>query len=229
MGYFSHRLSGELAERVLSIDRIAKALPNRFLDLLIEIAMGAAFLAAMFAYDATLASIVLGLAVANVALAHTVARMRTDENHALRREQGLLLGLGMLMLRQTDTLRMTSADDDFFSRWSGHQARELSARQRFVELGHVSAALPNLFTVLAHAAVLAFGASQVMAGEMTLGALAAIYVLAAMFLAPIGRFVEFADDWQALAIGLQRLEDITATEEDARFTRQRAAPAPPPR
>ena len=225
MEYFSHRLAGELADRVLSIDRIAKGLPNRFLDLLIEVAMGVAFLAAMLAYDTTLASIVLGLAVANAVLAHVVARMRTDENQALRREQGLLLGLGMLMLRQTDTLRMTSADDSFFSRWSGHQARELAARQRFVEFGHVSASLPGLFTILAHAAVLAFGASQVMAGEMTLGMLAAIYILAAMFLAPIGRFVEFADDWQALAIGLQRLEDITATEEDARFTRQCAAPA----
>ena len=218
--YFSHRLAGDLTDRVLSIDKVAKGLSNNFLDLLVEIAMSAVFLVAMFAYDPILALIVLALAIPNVLLARVISRMQVDEKHALRREQGLMFGLGMLMLRQTDILRMTAADDGFFSRWSGHQARELAVRQRFIEFSHISAALPDFFMFLTQAAVLAIGAGQVMAGDMTLGTLVAIYILAAMFLAPIGRFVEFTNDRQVLDIGLQRLEDITGTEEDVRFSRR---------
>lgn len=218
--YFNHRLAGELTDRILSIDRIAKSLSHRFVDLLIDIAMSAVFLAALFAYDTTLAFVVLGLAVPNAALARAIARTRTEASYELRREQGLLLGLGMLMLRQTDSLRMTAADNGYFSRWSGHQARELAARQRFVELGHINAALPGLFMVLAHAAVLGLGTSRVMSGDMTLGTLAAVYVLAAMFLEPIGRFVEFANDRQELDVGLLRLDDITESEIDAKFRRR---------
>ena len=218
--YFNHRLAGELAHRVLSIDKIAKALSNQFLGLLIDIGMSAVFLAAMLAWDATLALIVLGLALLNASLARVIARMRTDANRAFRREQGLLLGLGMLMLRQTDSLRMTGGDDGFFSRWGGHQARELAARQRFVELGHINAALPGLFMALSHAAVLTLGAGQVIDGGMTLGTLVAFYIVAAMFLAPVGRFVEFADDRHALEASLQRLEDITETAVDTRFARR---------
>lgn len=223
--YFNHRLAGDLTDRVLSVDRVANGLSSKFLDLMIEVAMSAVFLAALLAYHPMLALIVLALAIPNALAARVVSRMQVDEKHALRREQGLMFGLGMLMLRQTDVLRMTAADDGFFSRWSGHQARELAVRRRFVEFGHINAALPDLFMILSQAAVLAIGAGQVMSGDMTLGTLTAIYILAAMFLAPVGRFVEFANDRQMLEIGLQRLEDITETEEDARFSRRRSGPA----
>ena len=221
--YFNHRFVGELTVRVLSIDKIAKGLSEHFLGVLIEIGMSTVFLAVMLAYDPALALIVLGLAMMNAALVREITRIRTDESHALRREQGLLVGVGTLMLNQADRLRMTATDDRFFSRWSGHQARELAARQRFSELSHVNAGLPVLFMVLGNVAVLAFGATQVMTGDLTLGALVAFYIVAAMFLEPIGRFVGFADERQALETDMQRLDDITETPEDPGLTRRRQA------
>ena len=219
--YFNHRLVGELTDRVLSIDRIAKGLSEHFLGVLIEIAMSVVFLAVMFAYDPTLALIVLGLAVLNGALVRVITRIRTNESHALRREQGLLVGVGMLMLSQADRLRITASDDHFFSRWGGHQALELAARQRFSELSHVNAALPGLFMVLGNAIVLAFGATRVMDGELTLGTLAAFYVVAVMFLEPVGRFVGFADERQEMETNMQRLDDITEILEDPGLARRR--------
>ncbi len=211
--FFSHRLVGELTARVLSIDRIAKGMSEHLFTFLAEIVMSVVFLAVMLAYEPVLAFIVLGLAMLNAALVRVITRLQTDRSHALRREQGLLAGVGTLMLHHTDTLRMTAADDGFFSRWSGHQARELVARQRVAELGHVNAALPGFFMVLGNAAVLTFGAIQVMAGELTLGTLVGLYIVAAMFLAPVGRFVEFADERQALEADMQRLDDITEAPE----------------
>lgn len=218
--YFHHRLAGELSARVLSVDKIAKGLSNHFIDLLIELGMSTVFLIVMLAYEPMLALIVLGLGVLNAVLMRAISRVRTDVSHALQREQGLLLGIGTMMLHHTDTLRMTASDDRFFSRWSGHQARELEARQRFSELSHVNSALPGLFSVLGGVAVLAVGATEVMAGEMTLGMLMGFYVVAAMFLAPIGRFVSFADGFQALETDMQRLEDITKAPEDPELARR---------
>ena len=212
--FFNHRLVGELTGRILAIDKIAKGLSQHFLALLIDIVMSVVFLAVMLAYEWMLALIVLGLALANAVLVRLITRIRIDKSHALRREQGLLVGVGTLMVHQTDTLRMTAADDRLFARWSGHQARELVARQRFVELGHLNAALPGLFMVLGSAAVLTLGATQVMAGEWTLGGLVGFYIVAALFLAPIGRFVEFADERQALEADMQRLEDIAESTEE---------------
>ena len=218
--YFSHRLVGDLTARVLSIDKIATGLSEHFLDLQIELAMSAMFMAVMLAYDPPMALLVLALAALNAVVAHVITRFRIDSSHALQREQGLLVGVGMLMLQRTDILRMTASDDRFFSRWSGHQARQLAAHQQFTELGHCNAVLPDLFTVVGNATVLAFGATRVMAGEMTLGTLVGFYIVASMFLAPVGRFVECFGERQTLESDMQRLEDITEAAEDLGLTQR---------
>ncbi len=218
--FFNHRLVGDLTDRVSAIDRIAKNLTEQFLVLIVDMAAGLVFLAAMLVLDVRLALIVLALAVANGVLAHFVKELRTGRSDAMRREQGLLLGMGMQMLNHADNLRMVAADDRYFARWSGQQALEHDARKKFSELGYVNTALPGLMTILAGAIVLAFGGAQVASGEITLGALAGFFILAAMFLAPIGRFVEFADKRQAIESDLYRLEDITKTAEDPVFTRR---------
>lgn len=219
--FFHHRLAGELTARVLSVDKIAKALSNHFISLLIELGMSIVFLFAMLAYEPTLALIVLGLAVLNAVLMRLISRIRADASHTLQREQSLLLGIGTMMLHHTDTLRVTAADDRFFSRWSGHQAREIEARQCFSEWSHVNSALPGLFLILGSVAVLAIGATEVMAGEMTLGMLVGFYVVAAMFLEPVGRFVSFSDDLQILETDMQRLEDITKASKDPGLAQRR--------
>ncbi len=223
VAFFEHRLVGDLTDRVSSIDRIAKNLTEEFLVLLIDMAMSAVLVVAMLAYDVRLTLVVLLLAVLHGLLAHFLGAVRAVRSQAMRREQGLLIGVGMQMLSHADNLRMTGADDRFFARWSGQQARELHARQLYSELGAVSSALPGLIAALRAAAILGIGGSLVIAGELTLGSLVAFYILAEMFLAPIGRFLEFADKRQALETDLQRLEDVSRTEEDSVFRRRSPA------
>ena len=218
--FFNHRLVGDLTDRVSSIDRIARNLTDQFLVLIIEMAMSAVLLIAMLFYDVVLTLTVLLLAVLHGMLAHFLNAHRAMRSHAMRREQGLLIGVGMQMLSHADDLRMTGSDDRFFSRWSGQQARELQARQLHSELGSVNTALPGLVAALRSAAILGLGASMVMAGEMTLGTLVGFYILAEMFLAPVGRFLEFADKRQALETDLQRLDDISRAAEDPVFSRR---------
>ena len=221
--YFSHRLVGELATRIQSIDRIARGLSERFLGVLIDVAMSAVFLAVMVAYDLLLALVILTLALLNALLLGLIARARSDKATALRREEGLLAGIATVMLHQADNLRMTAAEDRMFARWGGHQARELAARGQHTELSNLIAAGPGLFAILGSAAVLAFGAPKVISGEWTLGALLAFYLVATMFLEPIGRLVEFAHERQTLLTDMQRLDDITETPVDPHFARRAEA------
>ena len=222
--FFCHRFAGDLTARTQAIDRIATGMSNQFLNLLIELAISVVFLIVMLLYSPVLAAIIVGLAGLNMALMRAITRMRVEENHVLRHEQGTLLGIGMSGLHRQELLNATGRDDNFFSRWSGFQARELAARHRFTELGHVNTALPGLFTLLGNAVVLLLGALQVMAGEMTLGAMMSFYIVAGMFLAPVGRFVEFADQLQTLEADLNRLDDIIVAPEATHLATATAAP-----
>ena len=220
VAFFQHRLVGDLTDRVSSIDRIAKNLTGQFLVLVVDMAMSVVLFVAMLFYSTLLTVIVLLLAFLHGMLAHFLNGIRAVRSQAMRREQGLMIGIGMQMLSHADNLRSTGADDRFFARWGGHQARELHARQLYSELGSINTALPGLVAALRSAAILGVGGTLVMTGEMSLGTLVGFYILAEMFLAPIGRFLEFADKRQALETDLQRLEDISKSSEDPGFSRR---------
>ncbi len=213
--FFNHRFVGDLTARILSINRVTKAISEHFLELLIEMFLSFIFLIVLFIFAPSLALIVLGLAAVNAFLAYIIARIRLDKSLTLRREQGLLVGIGTLMLNQSEILRQTASDDRFYSRWSGHQARELHARQDLAEVAHINESLPTFFGILGNAAVLTFGAVQVMDGEITLGTLAGFFVLSSMFLASIGHFVEFVNHRQSIEADMQRLQDIPMIAESA--------------
>ena len=212
--YFAHRFAGDLTTRVQLIDSVAYNSSQYFVAIIIELVMSALLLGLMLLFDPALALIVAAIGLANVAAMRLLSALRTDENRQLRREQAQLAGIGAAGLRNIDSLRATASEDDFFVRWSGYQARELTARQKFSELGYVIGALPGLFLLLGGMAVLGFGGWRVMSGDMTIGAFMGFYILAGHFLVPIGRFVQFADVFQILEADLQRIDDVLDAPED---------------
>lgn len=217
--FFDHRLVGDVTDRVASIDRIARNMSSRFLVTGLEVLLSVVFLIALFFYDVRLTFVVLAIGAVHLVIAFLLNRPRHIRSQAMRREQGLLLGLGMQMLRHADNLRMTGMDDRFFSRWAGQQAKELTARQHYEELNLLNSALPAVAATIRTATVLALGGYFVIVGEMTIGMLAGFYVLAELFLNPIGRILEFENQRQDLETELQRINDVTLTKVDPIYTR----------
>ncbi len=215
--YLAHRFAGDLATRVQLVDDVAVRAARDFVGVMIELVMSLLFLGLMVYFDPLLAALVAGLGVGNVILMRVVSNMRADQNRQLRREQALLFGIGVFGLRNIDNLRATASDDDFYTRLTGYQARELVARQQFAELGYVIAALPRFFTLLSAALVLGVGGWRVISGDMSVGTLMGFYTVAASFLVPIGTFVRFADTFQILEADLQRINDVMSAEEDPSF------------
>ena len=222
--FFARRMAGDLLARMHSIERVVTVSVQQLAGVIVDLTMSLAFLSLMFVYDATLAAIVVLIAASCGAAVRLAGRHRTDESHALRREQGLWTGIGLAGLRNIETIRATASEDDFFSRWSGHQARELNARQRFEEVGHIAEAIQVLFTALGGAAVLGIGGWNLMTSPMPLGSLIAFYVLAWNFLQPIGRFVQSAELVRTLDAELARIEEVLAAPDAAGMAEPAAAP-----
>ena len=218
--YLAHRYAGDLATRVQLVDEVAVRASRDFVGVMVELVMSVLFLGLMVYFDPLLAALVVALAGGNVILMRVVSSLRTDQNRQLRREQSLLFGIGVFGLRNIDNLRATASEDDFFTRLTGYQARELVARQRFAELGYVIAALPSFFTLLGAALILGVGGWRVISGDMSVGTLMGFYTVAASFLAPVGSFARFADAFQILEADLQRINDVMSAEEDPAISDQ---------
>ena len=212
--YVAHRFAGELTTRVQLVDEVASGPARQLIGLIIDLAMCLVFLAMLLYLDPVLAGMIAVLGLVSVALMRIVVRFRNDENSQMRREQDMLAGIGASGLRNIDPLQATASENDFFVRWTGHQARELVARQKFAQLGHATASLPGFFTIAGVATIIGFGGWRVMNGDVSLGAFIAFYMVAANFLQPIGRFVQFADTLRTLETDLQRIDDVMAAPED---------------
>lgn len=206
--FFDHRYAGDIASRVQLVNSVASTAAVTVARLAVEMFMGIALLALMFVFDVLLAALVASIAAFMVVLMRVFSRLRTDQERQLRRDQATLYSIAAAGLRDLDTLRATASEDDFFARWSGHQARELTTRQRFSEMGHIATSLVGFSGLSAAVVVYGIGGWRVMAGEMTIGALVAFFTLAGSFLAPVGRFVQFADGLQILEADLQRIDDV---------------------
>jgi len=226
MRFFAHRFAGDLALRMRLIDQIADAGAGQMVRLSVDLVMSVAFLAVMVVYDTPLALAVAGLAISCVVSIRVLTLLRRDRNHRLRREQGLFAGMGAAGLRMVESLQATARENDFFSRWSGRQARELGARQEFVELGHVAASLPQLFEILAAAAVFGLGGWRTMSGEMTIGVLMGFYVLAGNFLRPVARIAQFSDLLETLDADLARMDDVLNAPREESSVDHGADPRP---
>lgn len=206
--FFNHRFAGDLTSRVLSIDQIATGLlGDELLGTLIDAVTVLAVLLVLVVVQPILFLIIMVPAVLHSVLVALITRMQTDANYALGRELGLLLGTTTMMLGSAVNLQMTSMDDQLYGRWAGLQARGLAAHQRLREWRYLTNALPDFFTITSYCLVLAYCASQVVAGEMTIGSLAGFFVLAAM-LSPVSRFASLLGGLQTGQASLMRLDDI---------------------
>ncbi len=208
MRFFAHRFAGDLALRMRVIDQVADASAGQLVRLGVDLVMSMAFLAVMLTFDFLLGMTVAVLGVGCMISIHVLTWLRRDWNHQLRREQGLFTGMSASALRMIETLQATARENDFFSRWSGRQARELGARQKFVELGHVAAALPQLFQLFTAALVFGLGGWRVMSGDMSIGTLMGFYVLAGNFLRPVTSIGQFSDLLATLDADLARMDDV---------------------
>ncbi len=208
MKFFAHRYAGDLAFRMRLIEQVADTGAGQLVRLSVDVVMSMAFLAVMLIFDVWMGLAVAGLGIACIVATRVLTRLRRDMNHRLRREQGMFTGMSAAGIRMIEILQATARENDFFSRWSGRQARELKARQEFVEFGHVAASLPQLFVILSAAVVFGLGGWRAMSGEITIGVLIGLYVLAGNFLRPVARVAQVSDLLETLEADLARMDDV---------------------
>ena len=208
--YFAHRFAGDVAARPSLVDSVARRVAGGVVVVALELVTSLALLALMLVLDPVTGGIVAAIGALSVLIMIALRRLRTDENRRLRREQALVAATATSGLRNIDSLRAASRLDGLFARITGYQARELTARQRFMELGYVIAALPTLALLAGSIAVIAYGGTRLAAGAVTLGELLTLYLLAGNFLVPVGRFVQSADALEILEADFQRIDDVLA-------------------
>ncbi|SMC90135.1 NHLP family bacteriocin export ABC transporter peptidase/permease/ATPase subunit [Sporomusa malonica] len=208
MEFFAQRYAGEIGSRVQINDKVATLISGSLATAVIDVLVVAFFLLLLVQYNAVLTAVGLLVAMINMAYLRYVANWRTEQNKKLLQDRGKLGAFSMGGLQIIETIKAGGNENDFFAKWSGHQAKLMNSEMRFALSGQFMAAVPVFLTTLNTAIILAVGGFQVMDGQMTVGMLMAFQALMANFIEPFNRLVNLGGALQETEGDLNRLDDV---------------------
>ncbi|MGI8604336.1 MAG: NHLP family bacteriocin export ABC transporter peptidase/permease/ATPase subunit [Verrucomicrobiales bacterium] len=218
--FFAQRYAGEIGSRVQINDKVANIIADKLIQTIIDLVMLTFYAALMFLYSVPLSVMCIALAFLNIGAIKLIGRKRVDATRRLLQEEGKLMGTGMGGLQMIETLKATGGENEFFSRWSGYQAKTLKAKAALSLYAQMTQVVPTFVDALSTAAMLGFGGWLVMNGQLTIGMLVAFQVLFKSFSRPIKTFVNFGNTLQELQGDMNRLDDVLRYGQAPQYTKQ---------
>ncbi|WP_034159150.1 type I secretion system permease/ATPase [Sphingomonas sp. ERG5] len=206
--YFEGRRVGDTVTRVRQLESIREFLTNASLSVLVDPAFTIVFLVAMWIYSTTLFWIVVVTIPAYIAVSLIVTgplRRRLDEKFERGSANNALL---VESVSGMQTVKAAAVEPQWQSRWERQLAGYSAANQRVINLGNTGSQAVQLISKLSLAAILFFGAREVIAGAMTVGGLVAFNMFAQRVSGPVIRMAQLWQDFQQVRLSIERLGDV---------------------
>ena len=206
--FFDAWSPGGLVTRVQLNFQVAQLLSGQLATSGIALLSMAFFAVVLLVLNTTLALVAFAVAFFNVVMLVTVSRARITVNQNLQQTLVRLSGTTFMGIAMIDDIKATGAENDYFSRWSGTQARTVNVEQQLGFLTQSLLVVPGFLSVLNTVVVLAVGGYLVLEGDLSLGDLIVFQVLAPSFFAPITQVVSVASQFQDARAWIQQINDV---------------------
>lgn len=223
--FFHQRSAGDLMMRLNANTTIREILTSGALTGLLDGALACLYLVFLFLANSTIGFLAIGLGALRVGLFLLTRHRHADLMSRTLQVQARARTYQVQMLSGIATLKALGAEQQAIERWSNCFVDELNVSLARGRLDAFFEAAMNTLTTASPFAILAFGASAVLAGDLTLGTMLAANALALGALTPLTSLVSTAVQLQLLASHMDRMDDVmeAAPEQD----RRRVLPAPP--
>ena len=219
MLFFSQRYAGDIANRVVSNDVVAKLISGELAVNMVNMLAMIVYAVVMLSYDVPLTLIALVMVVINLLALRLASRARENANRRLLKERGKVAGVSINGIQMIETLKANGTEGDFFARWSGIHANALGAQQQLGFVANVANVVPPLLSLLTVIAILGFGGLRVLDGALTIGGLIAFQSLTLSFSRPVEGLVHFGANIPTIKGDLSRLDDVLNYAPDERTLR----------
>ena len=224
LSYFESRRVGDSVARVRELEHIRAFLTGQALTLVLDVLFSALFIAVMLSYSPTLTLVVLATLPLYVALSLgviPVLRARLDEQFARAAQNQSLL---VETVSGVQTVKASALEPAMARRWDEQLAGYVAASFRTQSLASVAHEAVGLIGKLGAAAVLWFGAREVMDNRLTVGMFVAFTMFSNRVTQPIIRMAQLWTDFQQTGLSVRRLGDILNTPTERPAGRAAALP-----
>jgi len=208
LSYFEARRVGDTVTRVRQLESIREFLTNASLSVLVDPAFTIVFLAVMWIYSTTLFWIVVLTIPAYVGVSLLVTtplrRLLNDKFERGSANNALLVE----SVSGMQTVKAAAVEPQWQDKWERQLAGYSAANQRVINLGNTGSQAVQLISKLSLAAILFFGAREVISGALTVGGLVAFNMFAQRVSGPVIRMAQLWQDFQQVRLSIERLGDV---------------------
>jgi ATP-binding cassette subfamily B protein len=222
--FFQKRSAGDLLMRLNSNATIREILTSSAMSGVLDGALVSLYLLLLMTMNRAMGGLALGLGVLEV-LVFLATRKRTRElmSQGLA-SQALCQSYQIEMLAGIETLKAMGSERRAAGHWSNLFVDTLNVSLARGRLDSWVDALLGTLRLGAPIAILLTGATLVLHGQLTLGTMLALNVLATAFLGPLGNLVGTAGQLQLLGSYIERLDDVVRAAPEQPAGKLRSAP-----
>ena len=228
VAFFQHRWTGDLVSRAASTARVARLISGELATTAVSLLTLVVYVAVMLPRDPMLAAAGVGISGLNLVAIQWLGRWRADRNRSIEQIRGRLLAGVMWAIQMIESVKAAGSESDLLVRWSGDQARMISAEQSLGFWDTLLLVLPPALASLTAVMVLGLGGREVVYGGLSIGVLVAFQSLLAYFNQPFRDLARLGTDVQELRADLDRIDDVRHRPIDTVFTSAASLRASPP-
>lgn len=212
--FFESRQVGDIITRVNENQKIQRFLLSKGMVAWLDILMSGVYLGLMFYYNWRLTVLILALIppiMILTLLATPWIRQVSREvfNKSAEKNSSLVETITGI-----ETVKTTASEQELRWRWENHLTDFLNMRFRRQKLVVKLEAANRLINIIGTTALLWYGASLVIRGELTIGQLVAFNMLLGRVINPILALANIWDELQEVLIAVERLNDIFLVQSE---------------
>ncbi len=223
IAYFEARRVGDSIARVRELENIRNFITSSALTLVLDLFFTVVFLAVMAYYSLFLTAIVLASFPLYIGISMGVTpifrRFLNEKFNRGAENQAFLVE----SITGIETLKAMAVEPQMQRRWEEQLAGYVQSSFKLLNLGNWASQGVQLISKLVTAAVLFFGARQVIQGGLTVGELVAFNMFAGRVAQPVLRLAQLWQDFHQARLSVARLGDILNTQPEPSFTPGRTA------
>ncbi|ERN42468.1 type I secretion system ABC transporter (HlyB family) [Rubidibacter lacunae KORDI 51-2] len=213
--YFEKRPVGELSSRVNELEKIRQFLTGTALTVVLDSIFSVVYIFIMAVYSLLLTAVSLstiplfiGVTLISSPIIRRQLRAKAERN---AETQSHLVEV----LSGIQTVKAQNVELRARWRWQERYARYVSAGFKTVITSTLAGSASNFLNKFSGLIVLWVGAFLVLKQELTLGQLIAFRIIAGYVTSPLLRLAQLWQNFQEIALSLERLSDIVDTPEEA--------------
>ena len=214
MYFFSQRMTGDIMQRQGTNASIAGTLVDTVAPLALKTIMMLFYLVIMIRYSPLMTLVGVTSLAIDLVVARYLSNKRINLTRVQMRDEGKLASTTMAGISQTETIRASGAEAGFFRKWSGYQASVNTQRVKYDTLNARIGIIPELISTISGYVVLFLGVQLAMAGQFSLGMIAAFQQLLNNFMDPALTLVQAGQTIQEMRTEMERVEDVMEYPDD---------------